>query len=299
MIHDHEARRHRVGASEVAAILGLNEYQTPLDVWMVKTGRKPHFEGNEHTRRGQRQEAQILEWLAEDLGRRIATDCPTVIHSGGLAAATPDGLVMIGDGWKNVEFQVWDNSPKLSIADQVLHLCNDSELLVELAETKSTLKSIRDESEIPVSWPIQCQWQMMVTGLKKCHLAIFGPMVSNYQRFEIAFNQEFADELLAQVTEWWNVHIVGDKMPELTNEGDVSLLYPIDDGTVIEASEAMYRAVCELNALKAQMKDLDAKIQPLRDRITIGIGSAQVVRYGGQWLCSYKTGSKSRTLRTL
>ena len=267
MIHDHEARKSRVGASEVAAILGLNEYQTPLDVWMVKTGRKPHFEGNEHTRRGQRQEAQILEWLAEDLNRSIITDCETVIHVGGLAAATPDGIVR--------------GNP------------------AELAETKSTLKSIRDESEIPLSWLIQAQWQMLCTGLKKCHLGIFGPMVSNYQRFEIAFDQAFADELLAQVTDWWNVHIVGDKMPELTDESDVQLLYPQDDGTVIEASEAMYKAVCELNALKAQMKDLDAQIQPLRDKITIGIGSAQVVRYGGQWLCSYKTGSKSRTLRTL
>lgn len=270
MIFDHEARRHRVGASEVAAILGLNEYQTPLDVWMVKTGRKPHFEGNEHTRRGQRQEAHILQWLEEDLGANLLEDMTGCIHpTVPIAAATPDGYL---------EFE---------------------DRRIELAEAKSTLKTIRDESEIPLSWLLQCQWQMECTGLKKCHLAIFGPMVSNYQRFEIAFDQEFADELLAQVNEWWQVHIVGDKMPELTNEGDVSLLYPQDDGTVIEASEAMYRAVCELNALKAQMKDLDAKIQPLRDRITIGIGSAQVVRYGGQWLCSYKTGKNSRTLRTL
>lgn len=296
MIHDHEARKSRVGASEVAAILCLNEDQTPLDVWMVKTARKPHFEGNEHTRRGQRHEAQILEWLAEDLGRRIATDCPTVIHSGGLAAATPDGFVLSG-----AEMKYFAEVCVKADGGAVWELIELQELgaVVELAETKSTLKSIRDESEIPVSWLIQAQWQMLCTGLKKCHLGIFGPMVSNYQRFEITFNQEFADELLAQVTEWWRVHIFGDKMPELTDESDVQLLYPQDDRTTIEASEAMYKAVCELNTLKAQMKDLDAKIQPLRDRITIGIGSAQVVRYGGQWLCSYKKTEKGRQLRTL
>lgn len=296
MIHDHEARRHRVGASEAAAILGLNEDQTPLDVWLVKTGRKPHFEGNEHTRRGQRQEAQIIDWLSEELG----TDC--VIWHGldhvaykvnPLATATPDGLVV----WH--KDTIHRDSREHDTMAAIEAIQGDG-LVCELAETKSTLKAINDANiNDQYPWLVQCQWQMLCTGLKKCHLGIFGPMVSNYQRFEINFNQEFADELLAQVTEWWNVHIVGDKMPELTDESDVQLLYPIDDGTTIEASEAMYRAVCELNALKAQMKDLDAKIQPIRDRITIGIGSAQVIRYGGQWLCSYKTGKNSRTLRTL
>jgi len=173
MILDHEARKSRIGASEVAAILGHNENMSPLDVWLVKTGRKPHFEGNEHTRRGNRQEAQILEWLAEDLGLEIITNCPTLHHPDGLAAATPDGLLY------KLDRNRFESGETLMMFRDIAK--------PELAEAKSTLKTIRSEEEIPLTWLIQCQWQMLCTRLKKCHLAIFGPMVSNYQRFEINF----------------------------------------------------------------------------------------------------------------
>ena len=269
MIFDHEARRHRIGASEVAAILGMSEYTTPLDFWLEKTGRKPRFEGNEHTRRGQRQEAQILDWLGESLGKLIVTDCETVIHENGIAAATPDGYVY-----------------------------GESDV-VELAETKSTLKWINSEADIPDTWILQCQWQMICTGLKKCHLAVFGPMVSDYQRFEIVYNEAFATELMNQALEWWNEYIVGDKMPPPLRESDVMTLYPKDDGTSIEAVPALYQAIAEHSTIKAKIKDLEAGIQSLRDRITMAIGEAKTVRYGGRTIASYKTNAAgSRVFRT-
>jgi len=54
MTFDHEARKRSIGASEIAAILECNENMSPLDVWLVKTVRKPPFEVNEHTKRGKR-----------------------------------------------------------------------------------------------------------------------------------------------------------------------------------------------------------------------------------------------------
>jgi putative phage-type endonuclease len=285
MILDHEARKSRIGASEVAAILGHNENMSPLDVWLVKTGRKPHFEGNEHTRRGNRQEAQILEWLAEDLGLEIITNCPTLHHPDGLAAATPDGLLY------KLDRNRFESGETLMMFRDIAK--------PELAEAKSTLKTIRSEEEIPLTWLIQCQWQMLCTRLKKCHLAIFGPMVSNYQRFEINFKEPLALELLRQAEEWWQVHIVGDKMPEPISDDDCKFLWPTDDGSTIEASQPLYKAIAKYRDLKSIEKQTKAQLEDLRLRIVLAIGGAKSVRYSGQFIASYSTDKRGqRSLRT-
>ena len=36
-----KARKSGVGGSDGAAIMGLNKYSSPLEVWLVKTGKQP------------------------------------------------------------------------------------------------------------------------------------------------------------------------------------------------------------------------------------------------------------------
>jgi len=299
---NHEARKRSIGASEIAAILECNENMSPLDVWLVKTGRKPPFEGNEHTRRGNRQEAQILEWLAEDLGCRIATDCPSIAHEGGLATATPDGFVVVPKVEESIMIEHWSGAIAKSDAQVLWELRHDIDFYVglEIAEAKSTLKTINSVEDIPATWLIQCQWQMLCTGLKKAHLAIFGPMVSNYQRFEIEYNEKLAFDLLAQAEQWWETHIVGDKEPEPMNEADILLLYPQSNGRSMEAVPELYDAICKMNELKSKEKDCKDAIEEIRQRVVLAIKPFEVVKYGGRWIASYKTNTKgSRTLRTL
>jgi putative phage-type endonuclease len=308
---DHEARRHRIGASEIAAILGLNEYMSPLDVWLVKTGRKPPFEGNEHTRRGNRQEAQILAWLGEELGKSVLHPCPSIDHKGGLASATPDGFVLLPN--EPIYIEGWSNESRdpqarckafWGIFKKGTPLFD-----LQLAEAKSTLKPFRynggtpdfrerEISDVPNFW-VQCQWQMMCTGIKTCHLAIFGPRVSDYQRFEISYNEEFAMQALAEATEWWDKHIVGDVQPDPISEADVLTLWPDDNSTSITAVPALYEAVKQYNDIRSKIKDLESMANPLREKIILAIGPAECVRYGGRKIASYKTNAAgSRVFRT-
>jgi len=298
MIFDHEARKKSLGASEVAAILECNENMSPLDVWLVKTGRKPPFEGNEHTRRGNRQEAQILDWLAEDLGDEFFV-CERVdtehFEGSEIASATPDAYVCRRD-----YFEPMHDIPLRQYVLGMWKKIRDDGQLAEIAEVKSTLKRISNVEEIPATWLIQCQWQMLVTGLKKAHLAIFGPMVSNYQRFEIAYDHEYAMRLLALAEEWWEIHVVGDKEPEPMNEADILQLYPQSNGLSMEAVDSLHDAICEMNTLKAQAKDIADAIDEIRQRVVLAIKPFEVVKYGGRWIASYKTDKRGiRILRTI
>jgi putative phage-type endonuclease len=64
-------RRKYLGASEVAAVLGLDRYKTPLDVYNEKTGFSAPFEGNKHTERGNRLEAIAAEYYTEQTGVQL------------------------------------------------------------------------------------------------------------------------------------------------------------------------------------------------------------------------------------
>lgn len=298
---DHEARKSRIGASEVAAILGHNENMSPLDVWLVKTGRAQPFEGNEHTKRGNRQERQILEWLNEELGMGyvVTYDCYTSIHpTSPIAAATPDSIVCDFGILQKQGFEENATAARAAVRhcwQQLLEQGADC----SVAEAKSTLKTIASVEDIPTTWIIQCQWQMLCTGLKKAHLAIFGPMVSNYQRFEIAYDEVFALDMLADATEWWEKHVVGDVQPDPISEADVKTLWPIDDGTSIQAVDSLAQTIADYSMLKAQIKDLNAACEPLRDRITLAIGQAKTVRYGGRTIATYAADKNgNRSLRT-
>lgn len=91
-----EQRRKLITASDAAAILGLNPWKSPADVWAEKVHGGSTFRGNYKTRRGHAIEPLLLEWLGEKkspllvspAGDRTLTH-PILTWLG----ATPDALV--------------------------------------------------------------------------------------------------------------------------------------------------------------------------------------------------------------
>lgn len=79
-VFDHSERKTYLGASEIAAVLGLNRYTTPLDVYNEKMGLVAPFEGNAHTRRGHRLEHIAAELFTEETGRKLRRMTRDLIH---------------------------------------------------------------------------------------------------------------------------------------------------------------------------------------------------------------------------
>ena len=76
---DLERRRKGIGASDVAAILGVSPWRSPWDVWADKTGRLQPWEGNEATKIGQYLESSVLSYAEAqvgDLERNIRVERP-------------------------------------------------------------------------------------------------------------------------------------------------------------------------------------------------------------------------------
>jgi putative phage-type endonuclease len=85
-----------VGASEIAAVVGVSRWKKPIDVWLEKTGRAPPELENPRANIGLRAEETLFDWWIEDTGtprvlcrRGRSVRHPTV----NCAGCTPDFIV--------------------------------------------------------------------------------------------------------------------------------------------------------------------------------------------------------------
>lgn len=97
-----------IGASEAAAAIGASAYQTPLDAWLVSTGRVQGFQGNEKTEWGHTLEPVIRAKYVEKNGVTVYVPPSSIWHQTlPWLKATPDGIVLDAAGrWLFVGPQV-------------------------------------------------------------------------------------------------------------------------------------------------------------------------------------------------
>lgn len=76
-----EARNSVIGSSDAAAILMLDPYRTPYEVWAQKTGRATDTEMSEKADFGTRMEGPLRDWLAEHTKRRVVASTATFKHA--------------------------------------------------------------------------------------------------------------------------------------------------------------------------------------------------------------------------
>lgn len=88
-----QERRKHIGASDMAAIMGLSEHQSPVDVWLDKTGQVPLEKAvGQAAYAGNRFEPSVLDEAESVLGpleRKVR-----IVHPGGILAASLDARLI-------------------------------------------------------------------------------------------------------------------------------------------------------------------------------------------------------------
>lgn len=72
-----EDRRKSLGGSDMGAVLGLNDYASPLTVWMDKTGKSPEKQQTEWMRLGNDLEDYVAQRFTEKSGLKVMNDTAT------------------------------------------------------------------------------------------------------------------------------------------------------------------------------------------------------------------------------
>lgn len=186
----HAWRMGGLGASEVAAVIGVCPYNTPTDIWLVKTGRKKGFEGNSFTEHGKETEGKAraryeLKHM-EDM-----TDAIVVHPAFPICRASLDGVRA-------------DGKLILEIKCPVGH---------------STIDAAKAGKVPDHYWP-QVQWQLAASGADECHFFVFHEASGEDALVIVKSDVSYQGKIIAECQAWWDKYVVANVPPPLT-ERDV------------------------------------------------------------------------------
>lgn len=220
-------RTKYLGASDMAAVCGVDPYRNAYDVWLEKTGQLDDKPPNRAMELGIRLEPVVLQWAEEQIGlidsdieAITILDSPIMVHPDGVHRETgrPVESKTAGMGWK--------------VSD-------------EWGEAGS--------DQVPEQYIVQCQTQMLALHADLCYLPAFLGG-TEFRMYHIKFDPEMAEHILQIARDFWTVHV--ERMEPPDDEPHVEfnkrrrrkpISVPIDNSLLSEYLEAqdMKKSACK------------------------------------------------------
>lgn len=235
-----EQRRHSLGGSDAAAVLGVSPYRTPLDLYREKVGElePDNLDGVEVVRWGDLFEDVVAREYAERAGLTLHRVNQTLVH--------PDHPWMTA------------------------HLDRRVVGVNELAEIKTT-RYLHDDRP-RADHITQCLHYMAVGGYDRAHLVylIGGQRLVAHV---IERDSEAVAGLVAMEAEFWARVQRRDPPPPL-GLADVRARYAEGDAGTLTADSDLSEAVARLRELKAEHEALSAHMDAAQAEIMERMGKA-------------------------
>jgi putative phage-type endonuclease len=256
-----EARRGGIGGSDVAAVLGLSPWATPLDVWLAKT-RGSDAAATEAMDWGHRLEPLVRARFAEGRTAWVDEVPGTVSHDAApFMRASLDGCVQDAEGTA----------------------------VLEIKTSRSPF------AQLPQQYLLQVTHCMGVTGWTDvpAHVAcLFGG--NTYVEFRVEFDRQVWEDSLDYCSWWWREHVAGGKMPEVDPVRDAPTmpsLWQAEPGAEVEIGPELAVALRDARAAAAAAAtDLEVATAAVMDRMR----TATVATCGGERIATWNE-RKGRT----
>jgi len=240
MTHEElERRKHHLGASDMAAVLGISPFATAYDVWAEKTGRIEGKAETEAMRLGKRFEPAILDEAEERLGILERNVWLTKKSSGSPLASTLDARLVAGG------FPVEAKR------------CRSSEAWGEAGT-----------DEIPDYYNVQVQVQMLCSETDLAHLVALLDG-ETFVFYRIPRSDEIIKIIVDRAFEFWNKNVIGGEPPaESAPSEETFKKLRREPASIVPVDEAGAAAVAEWNAardeqLLAEKREKEAA-EPIR-----------------------------------
>ena len=276
-------RSKTIGSSEIAAIMGLNKYMTPIDVWKRKTGRAEEFEGNAATERGLLLEPVVAQWFMKEKEIEVKLAQMFCKLANYPCSATPDYFYWI------------DTEPGESKSDNTPY--TEARGILEIKTTRFRVCA----DDIPQSWFLQAQYQAAVISkssiecpIEEISLAwLDGDLAFGYTTFKV--DDGLGQSLLNFAYHWWQRHIVQDVMPDPVNQAELAYKYPKDSGESIQASNLLQVHIEVSRDYKQSIAETEKKLDESIFCIKELMQDKTSVMHGDNVLCTWKA-SKPRKI---
>ena len=264
-----EARKTSVGSSDIGAIVGINEYKTPTDLYKEKKGLVPPFEGNDATEWG----TELEDFCSLMFERR---ELQSLYSVGAVPSIRRDNKIRLHKehAWCAVNL------------DRVIVGIEYGPVILEIKTTTSFAMKFWD-AVVPTSYYAQVQWQMFVSGYKKAIIWVAVLDTRQFVRLDVEYNSAFAEMLLQQAMEFHKALESNDPSNLPQYLPDIEKLCPIE-GSVKEADAAIASKVDQLIDVTERISELEKSQKALKDEIKEFIAESAVLVQGERVLATYK-----------
>ncbi|MBR1620263.1 YqaJ viral recombinase family protein [bacterium] len=224
-----EDRKNFIGGSDIAAVMGMSRWKTPLTLWLEKTGEvePKDLSDNEAVQLGKELEEFVAQQFSKKTGLKVRKRKEKYTH-------------------KKYPFMV----------AHVDRLIVGSDELLECKTCGSFKKDEWKDDEIPTEYILQVVWYLGITGRKKGHIAVLiGGQSFKYK--EINFDQELFNIMVDMAIRFWEC-VQTKTMPAITpDDNDImAKVYPTPEQEFIQDQE-LESKIEKLVSIKADMTSLD------------------------------------------
>ena len=303
-----EGRRRGIGGSDVAAVLSLNPWKTPLDVWNDKLGLSEEKGMSEPAYWG----TVLEDTVAREFQQRTGMKVQKITHQ----FADPENDWMIA----NIDRAIINPE----IARKIRPLLNVEEIEryaditgverpinTDIAfeaktahaftadlwgpsqELEIKQNNIKTEHVIPLYYETQIQWYCGILKLRGMYLAVLIGG-SDFRMYWIDARPDVFQVIKEKCAAFWNNNVLTKAPPEPINIEDVLKLYGRSNGKSIEAQGDLAINYGEYARLNGEIKELKKQQDAVKARIAIGMKDNEILTLDGKKVLTYKTQTSKR-----
>jgi len=282
----HFIRPHGIGGTDIAAILGLSPYKTPLEVWSQLVGDQSIYDKDLlHLRFGQHAES----FIASEYERATLLKThvyPQTIHH-------PEHIFMFGHVDRLVS-EPHENAINI-----------DGEITSNrILECKTASAFNRTEwgdagtDQIPATYLMQCAWYLAIT---RCQFADVAVLVGNndFRIYHVERDLELEDLLISHAIRFWTEHVLAKNPPKPQSPDDAAILFPKHvDALQVEASTEVLETYEKYRELLNQSQTIENECERLKTEILSYMGQAERLTAGNKTLATWTCAKSSQRVDT-
>jgi putative phage-type endonuclease len=267
----HQELQMGIGASECAAILGIDPYCTPYELFLIKTGRM--------TRDLSNNEAVIMGSLLE----------PVVARR--YAQLTQQKVCRANKAYHHKDY------PHIICHLDRKIIGKRKSVEIKTANPYANGWGEAGTDEVPARYIAQVQQQLAVTGFEESDLIVFRG-TTDLRIYNFRPDPQLIHIITKKVNEFWNYNIAKDIAPEPTTRGDYKILYPDNNGSLIEMNDEMMNLMGRLKEVKSEIKSLEQEKDVIEKNIIGFIRNHDGIKQGDEVIATFKSNKNGvRALR--
>lgn len=303
-----EGRRRGIGGSDVAAVLSLNPWKTPLDVWNDKLGLSEDKEMSEPAYWGTVLEDTVAREFQQRTGMKVQKvshqfvdpECDWMIANIDRAIINREIAKKVRPLIDVEEIERYANitgverpiNTDIAFEAKTAHAFT-ADLWGPSQELEIKQNNIKTEHVIPLYYETQIQWYCGILKLRGMYLAVLIGG-SDFRMYWIDARPDVFQVIKEKCSAFWNNHVLTQTPPEPINIEDVLKLYGKSNGKAVEAQGELAIDYGEYARIAGEIKELQKQQDALKTKLAIAMKDNEILTLDGKKVLTYKTQTSKR-----